>query len=117
VYEFVNPRVNIGLEDTFFNYRLSGEQNKTLFKILSAQSRKKVETINLKKSYNPYSSKSTSQSTWLINPSKKNHNMLLRLSELLTQVISQQDTQKQITEISKIYNQAKNLKLKDATAK
>lgn len=116
VYEFVNPRVNIGLEDTFFNYRLSRE-SMTLFKILSAQSRQKVDTINLKKSYNPYSSKSTTESSWLINPSKKNHNMLLRLSELLTQVISQQDTQKQITEISKIYNQAKNLKLKDATAK
>jgi hypothetical protein len=43
--------------------------------------------------------------------------MLMRLSELLNQVISQQDAQKQITEISKIYDQAKTLKLKDASAK
>lgn len=116
VFEFVNPRVNIGLEDTFFNYRLPRD-SMTLFRILSAQSRQKVETINLRKSYNPYSSQTSTESPWLMNPSKKNHNMLLKLSELLTQVISQQDSQKQITEIWKIYTQAKNLKLKDATAK
>ena len=117
VFEFVNPRVNIWAEDTFFNYRLSSRELMNLFRIHSAESRKKVETINLKKSYNPYSSKSTNESTWLMNPSKKNHDMLLRLSELLTQVMNQPDSQKQITEISGIYNQAKNLKLKDATAK
>lgn len=116
VFEFVNPRVNIGQEDTFFNYRLPRE-SMALFRILSALSRQKVDAINTRKSYNPYASNIKSESSWLINPSKKNHNMLLRLSELLTQVIGQQDSKNQIAEISKIYDQAKKLNLKDATAK
>jgi hypothetical protein len=51
VFEFVNPRVNIGDEqDTFFNYRLPKE-SMTLFRILSARFKEKVETIDMSKRY------------------------------------------------------------------
>lgn len=118
VFEFVNPRVNIGQEDTFFNYRLSSPESMRLFRILSAQSRKKVEaTSDKKRKLNIVTNQSSTESSWLFNPSKKNHDMLFRLSELLSRVMTQKDSEKQITEISKIYNEAKNLKIKDATAK
>ncbi|GAB0174988.1 MAG: hypothetical protein HHAS10_08670 [Candidatus Altimarinota bacterium] len=118
VFEFVNPRVNIGQEDAFFNYRLSSPESMRLFRILSAQSRKRVEaTSDKKRKINIISNQGSTESQWLLNPSKKDHNMLVRLSELLSHVITKKDSERQITEISKIYNEAKNLKLKDATAK
>jgi hypothetical protein len=49
VFEFVNPRVNIGDDkDTLLNYRLPS-QTKPLFQALSALFRKKIERIDPKK--------------------------------------------------------------------
>lgn len=51
VFEFVNPRVNIGDDkDTFFNYRLPPEA-KTLFQILSLSFKSRVDNINTLKDY------------------------------------------------------------------
>ena len=51
VFEFVNPRVNIGDDrDTFFNYRLSGDA-KTLFQILSLFFKARIDNVNLLKDY------------------------------------------------------------------
>jgi hypothetical protein len=120
VFEFVNPRVNIGDEqDTFFNYRLPNSSI-VLFRALSAKFRDKVDTkaiINDK--YKLYSyNENAVQSPWLINPSKKNHNMLVELSSLLAKALngaSSSDTS--IGKIGALYKQASALHLKDATAK
>ncbi len=51
VFEFVNPRVNIGDDrDTFFNYRLPPEA-KTLFQILSLSFKSRVDNVNNLKDY------------------------------------------------------------------
>jgi bisphosphoglycerate-independent phosphoglycerate mutase (AlkP superfamily) len=86
VFEFINPRVKVGDKDIFFNYRLRNA--KKLFQILSMRSREKVDDAKNRKGYlSTSNSYGEDDSSWLINPSKKNHNMLLELSNLLYQVI------------------------------
>lgn len=89
VFEFVNPRVNIGDEqDTFFNYRLPNTSI-VLFRALSARFKDKVDAKNnIRQKYRLYGyDETTDDSKWLLNPSKKNHNMLVELSYLLSKAL------------------------------
>lgn len=119
VFEFVNPRVNIGDEqDTFFNYRLPSNA-KILFRALSTNFRKKVENIDISKQYGflgAYTEANTN--SLLINPSKKNHNMLVELSALLSRALSTwANSENLVTNIGRLYEQAKLLTIQDNTAR
>ena len=119
IFEFVNPRVNTGNDkDTFFNYRLPLE-TKWLFRTLSARFHEQVESVDLLKSYWVWSStNATVASDWLINPSKKNHIMLLELKGLLSQVIrTKKDKKTIVNRIWEIYQNAKALKMESSSAK
>jgi hypothetical protein len=89
VFEYVNPRVNLGDDkDTFFNYRLPNASI-TLFRILSARFQESVaQTREMRLKYAGYAYTSDSEeSKWLMNPTKKNHAMLIELSSLLASVM------------------------------
>ncbi len=120
VFEFVNPRVNIGDEqDTFFNYRLPNSSIR-LFRALSAKFKQKVDAKNnLRQKYSTYGYDDTlEESNWLINPSKKNHNMLIELWSLLSKALnSKQNSDVIIGKIGKLYAQATVLDMQDSTAK
>ena len=118
VFEFVNPRVNIGNEeDTFFNYRMP-KKSMILFRILSARFKEKVDMMDLGR-YKAYGTNAFGeQSTWLLNPSKKNHNLLLELSALLSKAVnSNTDPEILVPKIGRLYNQAKWLNIEQSTAK
>lgn len=118
VFEFVNPRVNIGDEqDTFFNYRLP-KKSMILFRILSTRFKEKVEKMDIGR-YKAYAYNDTlNDSTWLINPSKRNHNMLLELSSLLSKAVNaNSDPDALVAKIWRLYEQAKGLNIADSTAK
>jgi hypothetical protein len=116
----VNPRVNIGDEqDTFFNYRLPNSSI-ILFRVLSAKFKEKVEAKNsLKQRYGLYGyNENAIESPWLMNPSKKNHNMLVELSFLLSKALDNNSNSEAIIgKIGTLYKQASLLNLRDATAK
>ncbi len=120
VFEFVNPRVNIGDEqDTFFNYRLPNSSIR-LFRILSAQFKQDVEAKNnLRQKYAVYGYNDTIvESQWLFNPSKKNHNMLVELGSLLAKALNANtNSDAVIGKIGKIYAEATALHMQDSTAK
>jgi hypothetical protein len=81
--------VNIGDEqDTFFNYRLPNSSI-VLFRALSARFKEKVETTaNMKQKYGYYGyDEFQKESPWLMNPSKKNHDILTELSYLLSKAL------------------------------
>ncbi len=120
VFEFVNPRVNRGdEEDTFLNYRLPAD-SKVLFRALSALFRKKVENIDIQKRYaltNPYYGDET-QSSLLINPSKRDHTRLLELSSLLAKAVDPTGASTDLVKkIGRAYNDTKDLKLTTSSAK
>jgi hypothetical protein len=120
VFEFVNPRVNIGDEqDAFFNYRLPNSSI-VLFRALSARFKAKVDTKNtLRERYGLYGyNENSNESQWLLNPSKKNHNMLVELSFLLSKALdSNTNSDTIIGKIGTLYKQASNLNIRDSTAK
>lgn len=119
VFEFVNPRVNIGDDkDIFFNYRLPAEA-KSLFQVLSASFRAHVQNIDIIKEYGKSAAYTKQdQSSLLYNPSKKNHQMLLELSGLLSQAVDPNANLSDLVgKIGTIYNNAKGLNLEGATAK
>ena len=120
VFEFVNPRVNIGDEqDTFFNYRLPNSSI-ILFRALSARFKEKVDMTNdMRQKYNGYGYNTQQDvSKWLLNPSKKNHNMLLELSSLLARALDNNAVSDDIIgKIGVLYKQASTLNIKDSSAK
>lgn len=119
VFEFVNPRVNIGDEqDTFFNYRLPNSSIR-LFRALSAKFKQKVDVKNnLREKYSAYTYGDMAESKWLINPSKKNHNMLVELSSLLSKALNNSTNSDVIIgKIWKLYAEATALNMQDSTAK
>ncbi len=119
VFEFVNPRVNIGDDkDTFFNYRLP-KKSMILFRALSSNFRKKVENIDIQKRY-AYQWALTEEnvSSFLLNPSKKNHNMLVQLYALLSRAVDPwANSENLVINIGRLYEQAKLLNIQDNTAK
>ncbi len=120
VFEFVNPRVNIGDDrDTFFNYRLSGDA-KTLFQILSLFFKARIDNVNLLKDYGEKAAYDTQpvSSVWLLNPAKINHQMLLELSGLLSQVVDAKGNMNDlVAKIGNIYNVTKDMNLEWPSAK
>jgi hypothetical protein len=120
VFEFVNPRVNIGDEqDTFFNYRLPNISI-VLFRALSARFKDKVDAKNnIRQKYRLYGyDETTDDSKWLLNPSKKNHNMLVELSYLLSKALDTNVSSNAIIgKIGTLYKQASDLDIRDSTAK
>ncbi len=119
VFEFVNPRVNGGDDkDTFFNYRLPLE-TKILFRAISGRFHDQVEWVDLLKSYASDWIVNTNQSSgWMINPSKRNHLMLLELKTLLSQIVNMKTSSRAIVErVAELYTNAKSLKLESSTAK
>lgn len=120
VFEFVNPRVNIGDEqDTFFNYRLPNTSIR-LFRALSAKFKQKVDAKNnLREKYSKYGyDEGIVESKWLFNPSKKNHNMLVELGSLLARALNSNSNSNDIIgKIWTIYTQATALDVQDSTAK
>lgn len=118
VFEYVNPRVNTGEDDKIFNYRL--KNSILLFSIFSVVSQQKnPDSDTIKRKYVWSYSSDAPENAWLLNPSKKNHNMLLQLSYSLSRVISSSasDTSGEAKKISAMYKEASGLKLKSATAK
>ncbi len=119
VFEFVNPRVNTGDDkDTFFNYRLPLE-TRMLFQILSARFHSQVEGVDLLKSYSSDGwFQAVQYSEWVMNPSKRNHLMLLELKGLLSQLVrGKKSTASVVRRVGEIYNSAKSLKIEWSTAK
>ena len=119
VFEFVNPRVNIGDEqDTFFNYRLPNSSIR-LFRALSAKFKQKVDVKNnLREKYSAYTYGDMAESKWLINPSKKNHNMLVELGSLLSKALNNSTNSDVIIgKIWKLYAETTALNMQDSTAK
>lgn len=117
VFEFVNPRVNIGDEqDAFFNYRLP-VSSIALFRALSSRFKEKVDTNTIRNKYWFYN-EFKAESSWLMNPSKINHNMLMELWFLLTKALDARDSSDEVIgKIGTLYNQAKSLDLKNSSAK
>lgn len=117
VFEFVNPRVNIGDDqDTFFNYRLPPE-SKILFQVLSSIFRDWVENVNALKKYSDSQLYASDEpNSLLFNPSKINYRMLRELSGLLSDALK--PTSDAVTlpkKIQTIYETSKSLSLDHST--
>lgn len=107
--EFVNPRMSttVGNKDSFFMYRLPIRTN-ILFQMLHVLFYDQVSQIDLYREYGTslydYANNNTTQDSWLLNPGKKSHFLLLNLDTILAgalqNTVSIEEFQKQITEIA-----------------
>jgi len=118
-FEFMDPRADtMDGSDIFFNSRLPFKTIK-LFRVLSARFHNQVAWINLANSYDAsVANQQTAEfSSWLMNPSKKNHLMFLELRWLLSKVVkSNGNTDELVARIAKLYEIAKSLDTETSSA-
>lgn len=110
--EFVNPRMeNSENTDTFFMYRLP-PNTRILFRMLHTMFHDKVAQVEDMKSYASQVdfSSDAGDNSWLLNPSKMNHFLLLQLKWALSQGLQFQTTFESFTKrVAEIRNKAEGL--------